>query len=329
MATELDRIDEQLRASFESGAWHGPSVLEALDGIGAEAACAHPIEGSHSVWELVLHLGGTYDLVLRRLRGDARQLTPEEDWPMPASTSAEAWKDAVRVLHGLNHELRQAIRNFPVERLDAPLIAEPPYTAYTQFIGITQHNLYHAGQMALLRRALGLFPGSLVRPERPGDAAAIRRVTEAAFGQPAEGALVDALRGTAAFIPALSLVAEQGAQIVGHILFSRVQVVDGDVQNPALALAPMAVLPGRQNQGIGSALVRRGLDEARALGFRAVIVQGHPAFYPRFGFEAARASGLTSPFDSGNDAFMVLALQPGALDQLKGEVRYPREFFET
>jgi uncharacterized damage-inducible protein DinB len=156
MAAELDRIDEQLRLSFEGGAWHGPAVLEALDGIGAEAACAHPISGAHSAWEMVLHLGGTYGLVLRRLRGDSRQLTPEEDWPPVVSTSADSWRETVRALHGLNEELRRAVRGFSAERLDAPLVAEPPYTAYTQFIGITQHNLYHAGQIVLLKRALSL-----------------------------------------------------------------------------------------------------------------------------------------------------------------------------
>lgn len=155
-ATESGRIDEQLRLSFEGGAWHGPAVLQVLDGVGAEAASAHPIGAAHSIWELVLHLGGTYGLVLRRLQGDGRQLTPEEDWPAVVSQTAESWQEAVRTLHGLNEELRQAVRVFPAERLDAPLVAEPPYSAYTQFIGITQHNLYHAGQVAVLRRGLGL-----------------------------------------------------------------------------------------------------------------------------------------------------------------------------
>ena len=155
MATELARIDEQLRLSFEGGAWHGPAVLEAVDGVGAEAASTRPIATAHSIWEIVVHLGGTYGLVLRRLRGDGRQLTPEEDWPAVVSTTAESWRDVVRVLHGLNEELRRAVRGFSAERLDVPLVAEAPYTAYAQFIGVTQHNLYHAGQLALLKKALG------------------------------------------------------------------------------------------------------------------------------------------------------------------------------
>ena len=118
MATELDRIDEQLRLSFEGGAWHGPAVLQVLDGIAAEAACAHPIGTAHSVWEVVLHLGGTYGLVLRRLEGDARPLTPEEDWPVVVSATADSWRETVRALHGLNEELRRAVRGLSAERLD-------------------------------------------------------------------------------------------------------------------------------------------------------------------------------------------------------------------
>lgn len=156
MATELGRIDEQLRLSFEGEAWHGPAVLEVLEGVAADAACAYPIRGAHSIAEVVLHLGGTYGLVLRRLQGDGRQLTPAEDWPAAVSMTADRWQEAVRTLHELNDELRRAVREFPAERLDAPLVPEFSYTAYTQFIGTTQHNLYHAGQVALLRRALGL-----------------------------------------------------------------------------------------------------------------------------------------------------------------------------
>lgn len=155
MQTELSRLEEQLRRAFEGEAWHGPSVLEALAGVSTEQAAAHPIAGAHSIWELVLHLCGTYDLVLRRLGGDGRQMTEAEDWPVVPAPSAENWREAVRVLQRLNEELRQAVGRFPAERLDQPLVPEAPYTAYTQFIGVTQHNLYHAGQIALLKKALG------------------------------------------------------------------------------------------------------------------------------------------------------------------------------
>jgi uncharacterized damage-inducible protein DinB len=154
MSRECERLETQLRLSFEGGAWHGPSVLESLDGVSAEAAFAHPIAGAHSIWELVVHLSAGYRLVLRRLQGDGRQLTAEEDWPSVAAPTPTAWQDAIRTLRELNGELRRAVRDFDAERLDDPLVPEPPYTAYTQFIGMTQHDLYHAGQIVLLRRAM-------------------------------------------------------------------------------------------------------------------------------------------------------------------------------
>ncbi len=154
MAREIMRLDEQLRRALEGEAWHGPSVLEVLAGVSAEQAASYPIAGAHSMWELVLHLGSDYALVLRRLAGDGRRLTPEEDWPSCPPATDENWQHAVEELRLLNQELRQAVRAFPEERLDEPLVPEPPYTAYTQFIGVTQHNLYHAGQVSLLKRAL-------------------------------------------------------------------------------------------------------------------------------------------------------------------------------
>ncbi|MDE3058678.1 MAG: DinB family protein [Bacteroidota bacterium] len=154
MASEIMRLEEQLRLVLEGEAWHGPSVLEALAGVSAEQAGSHPIPGAHSIWELVLHIGSDYALVLRRLAGDGRRLTPEEDWPSCPQATAENWQQAVETLRRLNRQLREAVRAFPAERLDEPLVPDVPYTAYTQFIGVTQHNLYHAGQISLLKQVL-------------------------------------------------------------------------------------------------------------------------------------------------------------------------------
>jgi len=153
MTTELERLEAQLKRSFEGEAWHGPSVLEALAGITPETAHAHPVAGAHSIWELVLHLAATYRLVLRRLQGENAQLTPAEDWPPVPSPTAVSWSDSIRSLRELNEQLRDAVRRFQPDQLDQPLPAGSAYTAYTQFIGITQHDLYHAGQIAILNRA--------------------------------------------------------------------------------------------------------------------------------------------------------------------------------
>lgn len=154
MVSEVMRLEEQLRLALEGEAWHGPSVLETLAGVSAEQASSHPIPDAHSIWELVLHIGSDYTLVLRRLAGDGRRLTPEEDWPSCPPATAENWQQAVEGLRRLNQQLRETVRAFPADRLDEQLVPEVPYTAYTQFIGVTQHNLYHTGQISLLKRAL-------------------------------------------------------------------------------------------------------------------------------------------------------------------------------
>ena len=114
MQAELSRLEEQLGRAFEGEAWHGPSVLEVLEGVSAEQAAAHPTAGAHSIWELVLHLCGTYGLVLRRLGGDGRQLTEPEDWPSVPEPSAQNWSDSIRVLKRLNEDLGRAVRNLSV-----------------------------------------------------------------------------------------------------------------------------------------------------------------------------------------------------------------------
>jgi hypothetical protein len=150
----LEVLEDQLQRGMEGPAWHGPSVREALEGIGAEEAARHPITDAHSCWELVLHLCGSYHLVLRRLEGNAAPFLPQEDWPpLPAYTD-ENWQRDVATLTALNARLRSAVHDFPVDRLFEPLIPEPAYSAFTQFIGLTQHDLYHAGQIVLLKRAL-------------------------------------------------------------------------------------------------------------------------------------------------------------------------------
>ena len=155
------------------------------------------------------------------------------------------------------------------------------------------------------------------------------QVNQRAFGRINEARLVEALRGSPAFIPELSLVAFDGAEVVGHILFTRIVVKTPTDSCQAVALAPVAVLPAFQRRGIGSALVRRGLSDARDLGHRVVIVLGHPEYYPRFGFVPAEPLGIRPPFEASREAFMVLGLQPDALQEVHGEVEYPPEFAQV
>jgi len=168
-----------------------------------------------------------------------------------------------------------------------------------------------------------------IRAETADDLAAIRRVNVAAFGRENEARLVQTLRSSPGFIRDLSLVAADADHVVGHILFSSIRILSGVSPIAALALAPMAVLPGLQSRGLGSRLVRAGLGECRRLGHRIVIVVGHPAYYPRFGFSPARACGLEAPFPVPDPAFLALELVPGALAAARGLVEYPPAFSEV
>lgn len=164
----------------------------------------------------------------------------------------------------------------------------------------------------------------IIRPERPEDADAIRAVNEAAFPTRAEADLVELIRASDCFVPDLSLVAEDpDGRIVGHILLSRVGISGSP--EPVLALAPMAVVPERQRQGVGSALVRAALDAAEADDEPLVIVLGHPWFYPRFGFRLASRYGIFPPAAWPDAAFMAKPLTTWRSD-LKGRVLYPPAF---
>jgi putative acetyltransferase len=170
---------------------------------------------------------------------------------------------------------------------------------------------------------------STVRMEGPHDAAGVRVVNESAFGQSTEADIVDALRA-ACSADSLSLVAEDDGDVVGHVLFTPATVDDGARRVAGMGLAPLAVLPDRQRRGVGSALVRRGLELLRERGCPFVIVLGHPEYYPRFGFEPASARGLASQWEGVPDeAFMVLVLDEAAMDGVTGIARYRAEFDEA
>ena len=159
-----------------------------------------------------------------------------------------------------------------------------------------------------------------IRPETTEDIDAIHAVNVVAFETPAEAKLVDALRD-AGVDPFLSLIAEFEGRVVGHILFSPVQVV-GESTWDALGLGPMAVHPDFQNRGIGSQLVHEGLQACRGIGHEVVVVLGHPKFYPRFGFKRMSEFGLTCEFDAPDEILMVAELTEGAIEGRTGEVRY-------
>jgi putative acetyltransferase len=164
-----------------------------------------------------------------------------------------------------------------------------------------------------------------IRPEHSGDLIAVRQVNERAFGRPAEADLVDALRGSDGSI---SLVATTVGRVIGHIMFTPV-TLDEAADVCVAGLAPMAVLPEHQRAGVGAHLIRAGLAACREQDYAAVVVVGHPEYYPRFGFVPANGYGLQCEFPVPPEAFMVTVLNAQVLPRLTGIVRYRAEFAEA
>jgi len=164
-----------------------------------------------------------------------------------------------------------------------------------------------------------------IRLEQLDDIAAVRAINESAFGDTVEATIVDSLRNVCP--NAVSLVAVENDKILGHIFFSPVFVSSAGEIAEGMGLAPMAVLPERQRQGIGSMLVQAGIDAIHERNCPFVIVVGHPEYYPRFGFEPASRHGLSCQWDAVPDeAFMVLILNEAAMVGVSGTVKYRDEF---
>lgn len=149
--SEIQRIVEQLKQVHEGEAWHGPSVAEAIDGVDAKGAATRPIPGAHSIWDLVHHVRVTGEAVRAHLTGEAP--ADEPDWPAPGASGETAWGAAVATLKAAQQSLRDAVSGLPEARLhDA--VPGKNHSYWYELLGLLHHDLYHAGQIVLLRRAL-------------------------------------------------------------------------------------------------------------------------------------------------------------------------------
>lgn len=166
-----------------------------------------------------------------------------------------------------------------------------------------------------------------IRQETEADFSDVYKLNLSAFEQDTEAKLVELLRKSDAFIPSLSFVATVDNKIVGHILFTKIKIRnDKGNEYDSLALAPMAVKPELQRQGIGGQLVRYGLAKARELGHESVIVVGHEHYYPKFGFVPAGKWHIKAPFEVSANVFMGIELVKDGLKDITGTVKYPKEF---
>lgn len=152
--SESTRIADQLKRAFHGDAWHGESLFEILKGVGALQAAGHPLKNAHSIWELVLHIAAWDGAVRRRMTGVAVELSDEENFPAVTDTSEEAWKKAVGHVRRVHDELVEAVAKFPEARLEEQVPGKEGdhYNFYYMLQGVAQHELYHAGQIALLKK---------------------------------------------------------------------------------------------------------------------------------------------------------------------------------
>ena len=150
--SEVQRILDQLQRAMEGNAWHGPSLMELLKGVTAEQAAAKPLGEAHSMWEIVLHVETWESAVRRRLLGESFEPSPHEDWRTVGDRSEEAWEAAIDKLRRSHHELRQTISKLKDSDL-GKIVPGKSDNVYVMLHGVIQHDIYHAGQIAVLRKA--------------------------------------------------------------------------------------------------------------------------------------------------------------------------------
>jgi len=151
MKEERDRIVDQLKRAFEGEAWHGPSVLEALEGVTWEMALRKPIAGAHSIWEIVLHMTAWEDVARRRLLGDSTEIADDENWPRIEGASSAGWARALEGLRSGHMRLRETAASVRDDLLDSSPTGKP-ISRYVHLHGVIQHDLYHAGQISILKK---------------------------------------------------------------------------------------------------------------------------------------------------------------------------------
>lgn len=153
--SESKKIADQLRRAFAGEAWHGDALLEILTGVGAATAAARPIPDAHTIWELVLHIAAWDRVAIRRMAGEAVELRDEENFPLVNDTSEAAWQKTLDLAKQTHDELINTVAAFPDARLAEQVPGKKPayYDFYYLLHGVVQHELYHAGQIALLKKA--------------------------------------------------------------------------------------------------------------------------------------------------------------------------------
>jgi len=150
--TEAERIGDQIKRAYEGDAWHGPSLREILSDVTVAQASARPVSRAHTIWELVAHIAAWASAATRALDGERIDLSPQEDWPGVPDESETAWNEARRELEGVHRRLQEAVSRLGDDRLD-DIVVGKDYSVYMLLHGVAQHDLYHAGQIAMLKKS--------------------------------------------------------------------------------------------------------------------------------------------------------------------------------
>ncbi len=152
--SEINRIVDQMDRAFSGDAWHGPPLMQVLDGVSAENASRHSIHGAHSIWELVNHIAAWNTIAGHKLKDEEVEVTAERDWPAVWEADEIAWRRSLENLAENRARLRKLVQSFRDDQLDE-IVARENYSRYVLLHGLVQHDLYHAGQIAVLKKALG------------------------------------------------------------------------------------------------------------------------------------------------------------------------------
>lgn len=151
--SEIQRIVDQMDRGFSGDAWHGPPVMQVLEGVNADDAATYPVTGAHSIWEIVNHIAAWNMIVRLRIEGETPEVTPELDWPPVGETTEQDWRSAVENLTHSRLRLRRVVQSLGDEKLGQQVPGNN-YALYVMLHGVVQHDLYHAGQIAILKKAL-------------------------------------------------------------------------------------------------------------------------------------------------------------------------------
>lgn len=302
------------------------------------------VQGTWSVKDMLAHLAAWEQLTLERLTSwlenrplNFRAIKTDED--VEWMNEKVYLRNRVRSLADVREDFQLAHPRLmeKVEKLDKQVLEQDAPLGWAngrplwQLIADNTY-LHYAEHQAAIEAWLARVSKWTIREETPEDVAGVRRVEELAFGRPDEANMVDGVRARGAVT--LSLVAVEGEEIIGHVLFSPVTISDGKRPAPkdgegvveGVGLAPLTVLPTHQKLGVGSALCHAGLVELAARGHKIAVVLGHMEYYPRFGFQAAEDYDLRCKWDVPAGAFMVKELQEDALEGVTGMVEYAPEF---